>query len=128
MFDEKNPDQKPTYDELLETLHNKNLSLDINKISLSNEQVDKVDVTGDGIFYTKDIITVNFKETTLNINTLIVKGTDLGKITTTGKVSSDQIKNAISSQIPSVDVSHIIVDVNDNKNATVTGYDIRLLA
>lgn len=124
LINEKTPGTIPAPNELLESLHNKNLSLDISEISLSNEQVNKVDVTGDGIFYTKDSITVTFQETTLNINNLIVKGAYLGKIATTSTVSSEQVKTAINEQIHKIDVSHIIVDVIDNKDATVTGDNV----
>lgn len=124
LINEKNPGTLPTPNEILESLHNKNLSLDISKISLSNEQVNKVDLTGDGIFYTKDSITVTFQETTLNINNLIVEGTYLGKIATTSTGSNEQVKTAIKEQIPMIDVSHIIVDVIDNKTASVTGDNV----
>lgn len=124
LINEKTPGTLPTPNEILESLHNKNLSLDISKIILSNEQVNKVDVTGDGIFYTKDTITVTFQETTLNINNLIVEGTYLGKIATTSTVSNEQVKTAIKEQIHMIDVSHIIVDVIDNKTASVTGDNV----
>lgn len=124
VINEKNPGEIPTFQELLSNLHDKNLKLDINKINLSNIRVDSADVTGDGIFYTKDTLNVSFQETTLNINRVIVEETDLGKIVTTSTVSADQVKTAISSQIPAVDTTHIIVNVLNNKRATVTGDDI----
>lgn len=124
VINEKNPGEIPTFQELLSNLHDKNLKLDINKINLSNIRVDSADVTGDGIFYTKDTLNVSFQETTLNINRVIVEETDLGKIVTASTVSADQVKTAIQNQIPAVDTTHIIVNVLNNKRATVTGDDI----